>query len=344
MGRRGRVVEIHPYTPEFKTGACHGMPNAAYHAHSSISLSKLGVYLDSPLFFKGRYITGELPNEETDALRRGSAQHVYTLEGLEEFHREFAIVEDLPFRSKEEKAAAIDQLNSILTDPLSPGELSALVSMKKDDVLKLFLSRPGKSRIESSELETIRAVDRAVKAHPIASQLLSVGVPEVSFRSAFNDKAGFSIQCRTDWLNPYGCEISEGRPYMADLKTVKTLDRWDKNYFNFGYWLQWPFYRETMRAAVGEYPAERMYLIVAETDWPNRVVVRVPDPADDELAMREIARGFAGITRSIKSQDWNEPGWDQLQIQSLKGWAERTLDQKHDSKVIEPSEQPSITG
>lgn len=336
-------MDLQICTPEFTAGACYGMPNDEYHSNKAISLSKLKLFLESPRLFQGKYITDEMPTVESDALRRGSAQHVYTLEGLDAFNGEFCVIGDLPFRSKDDKAASICYLNDILDDPLPQDKLADLIKMKKDEVFGFFSSLPGKTRVTRDELDTIRKVDKAVKAHPIARDLLAMGIPEVSFRSEYNKSAGFAIQCRTDWLNVLGCETSEGEGYLVDLKTVASMDRWDKNYFNLGYWMQWPFYCETMKAAVGEYPAKRMYYIVAETSWPHRVIVRMPNPDERDMAMSEIERGFQGLTHSIQHDDWNEPGWDQLQIQTLDGWAERVVSKKTDRHIIDDGSQPSLS-
>ena len=334
-------MSLKQYDPKiFKSGACVGMPNAVYHSNPAISLSKIKVFLESPEIFEGQYLTGELERRESDALRRGSAQHVFTLEGEQTFAKEFAVLPELNWRSKADKLESACLLNSNLYEPLPESSIEPLASGKRDDILAFFSDQAGPSYVTNEEIETVRAVDAAIKAHPLAAALLAQGTAEVSFRSAVG-KLGFAVQCRTDWLNEDGCTASDDEPYMLDLKTVASLDRWDKNFQDLGYWMQWPFYCKTMEAAFGQLVAQRGYFVVAETQWPYRVRVCQPDPEDWGYAMSEIERGFNGIARCLKTGIWKSPDWDKLQIQGLPGWARHRIEAQ---QALAAEKEPTLLG
>ena len=337
--------DIPQYGPNFTAGVCTGMPNVAYHADPAVSLSKLKVYLDNPLEYWGKFVSGESSGIEKDPFRIGSANHCYLLEGEDAFWRQFAVVEDLKFIGKENKERAVRALNSTLLNPLPEERILPVATLSKDSILEFFEGHPGKTRITDSELSEVRAVTEAVRAHPLASRLLSSGLPEVTFRSSPSPTLGFAVQCRPDWLSTQGCDVSEGEPFIADLKTVESLDRWQRNWDSLLYALQWPFYCEVMKAAVGERIATRCYFIVAEKQWPNRVRVMPPDPDEWGSAMAAIDRGFRGIAYSMKTGQWEEPGWDKLQVQSSSRWVLRKLEGDAGySRMVDLDEQPSLTG
>lgn len=338
-------MDIPKYTPDFTHGCCIGMPNGTYHANKAVSLSKLKVFLNSRRHYEGQYLTGEHDRPESDALRKGSAQHAYTLEGGDAFNADFAVVGELGFKNGEEKWESIKRLNSILIEPLDHSALEPLQKFKKDDIIAFFVDMPGKSRVTQDEADTILSVDEAVKAHPIASQLLAAGYAEVSFRSLVSEKLGYAVQCRTDWFNPDGCTASDGLPYFADLKTVASLDRWDKAWYDFGYHLQWPFYREVQKVSCGKIVAERCYFIVAETQWPFRVIVRTPNEQDWDHDMMQVERGILGMAQAFKDKDFNDPHWDKTQVQSpLKPWQRHEIENAGEVLLLESPEQQSLEG
>lgn len=336
-------LAIQEYEADFETGVCTGMPNAVYHSNTeAISLSKLKLFLESPEIYYGTYITGETPRKETDALRCGSAQHVFSLEGCEAFEREFAVLPELKWRSKADKAETIPLLNSALDEPLADSALEPLYLANKEEILAFFTDFPGRTHLVDNEMEVIKRVDAAIKEHPLAGPLLDAGVPEVTFRSGVSKELGFAVQCRADWINPVGCESSGGQPYLLDLKTVANLDRWERNFLDCGYWLQWPYYCNVMQAVCGERPAKLMFFVVAETQWPWRVRVRVPDSQDWQPALQEIERGFRGISYARKNNAWQEPGADLAQVQSLPAWKRTQLEIGGAAERLTPGELETL--
>ena len=126
----------------------------------------------------------------------------------------------------------------------------------------------------------------SVQLHPLASQLLAAGKPELTWR--VQPSGSLSLQCRTDWFNPAGCELSGGRPYVADLKTVESLDsdafrNFERACFSFGYHRQAGFYLPLITEITGG-PVFDFFFIAVEKAEPYGVAVyRLSDAA--------IARG-----------------------------------------------------
>ena len=89
-------------------------------------------------------------------------------------------------------------------------------------------------------------------------------------------------------FNPAGCELSGGRPYVADLKTVESLDsdafrNFERACFSFGYHRQAGFYLPLITEITGS-PVFDFFFIAVEKVEPFGVAVyRLSDAA--------IARG-----------------------------------------------------
>jgi hypothetical protein len=238
--------------------------HAQYHANAAVSHSKLEVFRRRPRLYQMRYVTRELPAPEpTAAFRIGSATHCAVLEP-EKFPTLYAQrPEGIDRRTKEGKAA-----------------------------WESFTAQhSGKDFLDAEEWAQISAMMEAVRANPLASQLLAQGTPELSWRV---ETGAIPLQCRTDWFNPKGCELSAGRPYVADLKTIESLDAdafrsFERAAFTYGYHRQAGFYLPLITEIIGA-PVTDFFFIAVEKQAPYGVAVfRLTDEAvatgqDESLA------------------------------------------------------------
>ena len=233
--------------------------NEAYHSNTAISHSKLELFRRRPISYYRRFVAKTLARPEaTEAFRIGSAAHCAVLEA-DEFYARYAMrPEGIDRRTKDGKAA--------------------FAQFEAENV--------GKVIIGSDELGDVREMAAAVNNHPLASQLLSAGKPELSWR--VEPRGSLALQCRTDWFNAVGCELSQGRPYVADLKTVESLDsdafrNFERACFAFGYHRQAGFYLPLITEITGS-PVFDFFFIAVEKVEPFGVAVyRLSDAA--------IARG-----------------------------------------------------
>ena len=221
--------------------------NSQYHSNAAISHSKLEIFRKRPRLYQMRYVTKELPSPEpTAAFRIGSAVHCAVLEKVH-FEERYALRPDgIDRRTKDGKVA-----------------------------WETFCSQnAGKEILDSEEWKQVHTMQTAVVENPLVSQLLSNGSPELSWRL---QSRAVPVQCRTDWFSREGCALSDGRPYVADLKTVDSLDAdsfrsFERSAFTFGYHRQAGFYLDLISESLG-FPVTDFYFIVIEKLAPYGVSV-----------------------------------------------------------------------
>jgi len=264
-----------------------------YHSNTAISHSKLECYRRRPALYFKKYIAKTLAQpEESTAFRLGSAVHCAILEE-KEFAARYVQKPDLERRTKEGKAAY--------------AEFAA--------------QHEGKTLLDAEELAQVVAMREAVAAHPIASMLLADGLPETTWRKEQKNALG-ALQCRTDWFSSLGCEMTNGEPYIVDIKTVESLDsdafrNFERSAFNYGYHRQAGFYIPLINEF--KWSVTRMYYIAVEKCEPYGVAVY--KLSDDAIArgQEENIADLIRLKRSIEDNNWPniEPVLHEL---SLPAW------------------------
>ena len=247
-----------------------------YHAHRAVSHSKLECYRRRPQMYYRRYISQTVPAPEaTLANKIGSALHCAVLE-QDQFGWRYITKPDIDRRTKEGKIA--------------------FAAFEAENV--------GKIVIAGDEHDQVCSMFDAVNVHKLASQLLSKGTAEVTWRTG----GAMPLQCRTDWFNPAGCELSGGRPYVADLKTVESLDdeafsNFEKAVFRYGYHRQAGFYLPLITEILGS-PVFDFFFIAVEKVEPFGVAVyRLSDDAVARGQDESIA-DLRGIRACMDSGVW----------------------------------------
>ena len=253
--------------------------NEQYHANPAISHSKLECYRRRPALYYKKYIAKTLPQpEESGAFRLGSAVHCTVLEP-KQFDARYVRKPECDRRTKEGK--------------IQFAEFSA--------------QHAGKTFLDGDELDQVGAMREAVAAHPIASQLLADGMPETTWRQPQSNALG-ALQCRTDWFSSLGCEISEGEPYVLDIKTVESLDsdafrNFERAAFSYGYHRQAGFYLPLINE-IFKRPVTRMYYVAVEKVEPFGVAVY--KLSDDAVArgQDENIADLVRLRRSLETNEW----------------------------------------
>lgn len=181
--------------------------NREYRQREGISKSSLEYFKKSPLHFK---YAEEHPKEDTPSLLFGRAAHKYILE-KEHFFDEFAIAPKIDRRTTQGRLDWMD-----FTDNLN-----------------------GRDVITEEQFETIKEMDAAIDAYPLARQLLT-GVHESSY-FWIDAPTGEICKCRPDCLTEY-----EGKPYISDYKTADSCADgcFERNVKRFSYRLQAGQYTE----------------------------------------------------------------------------------------------------
>ena len=253
--------------------------NEQYHANEAISHSKLELFRRRPISYYRRFIAKTVARPETtEAFRIGSAAHCAVLEP-DQFWQRYALRPDgIDRRTKDGKAAF--------------AEFEA--------------ANVGKTVITQDEAGAVQEMTAAVQHHPLASQLLAAGSPELSWR--VEPVGGMALQCRTDWYNSAGCELSGGRPYVADLKTVESLDsdafrNFERACFNFGYHRQAGFYLPLITEIIGS-PVFDFFFIAVEKAEPYGVAVYRLSDAATARGHDETITDLLRLQNCIKSEQW----------------------------------------
>ena len=250
-----------------------------YHSNTAVSHSKLELFRRRPISYFRRFIAKTVARPETtEAFRIGSAAHCAVLEPDEFRNRYAQRPEGIDRRTKDGK--------------------TAFAQFEAENV--------GKVIIDSGELGDVREMTAAVQHHPLASQLLAAGSSELSWR--VEPVGDMALQCRTDWFNSAGCELSGGRPYVMDLKTVESLDadafrNFERACFSFGYHRQAGFYLPLISEITGV-PVFDFFFVAVEKAEPYGVAVYRLSDAAVARGHDETITDLISLNRSIKTQQW----------------------------------------
>ena len=251
----------------------------AYHANTAISHSKLECYRRRPALYFKKYVTKTLAQpEESTAFRIGSAVHCAVLEE-KEFALRYVQKPEIERRSKEGKAAY--------------AEFEA--------------QHVGKTLLDADELAQVVAMREAIAAHPLASQLLGDGLAETTWRKEQPNALG-ALQCRTDWFSSLGCELSDGKPYALDIKTVESLDsdafrNFERAAFNYGYHRQAGFYLPLINE-IFQWSVAKMYYVAVEKCEPYGVAVYTLSDEAVAKGQDENIADLVRLKRSLETGDW----------------------------------------
>jgi exodeoxyribonuclease VIII len=253
--------------------------NEQYHSNDAISHSKLELFRRRPISYYRRFVAKTVARPEaTEAFRLGSAAHCAVLEPATFLDRYTLRPYGIDRRTKEGKIA--------------------FAEFEAENL--------GKTIITAEEASAVREIETAVQNHPLASQLLGAGKPELSWR--VSPANSLALQCRTDWFDPAGCELSQGRPYVADLKTVESLDsdsfrNFERAVFNFGYHRQAGFYLPLITEILGS-PVFDFFFIAVEKVEPYGVAVYRLSDAAIARGQDETVSDLIRLKSCQNSQQW----------------------------------------
>lgn len=168
------------------------------------------------------------------------------------------------------------------------------------------------------EMERVRAMETAVRAHPLAGHMFRSGRPEVSL--FFKDPtSGVSLRSRLDWLDV----DRPGRAVMTDLKTIGTgvdLDSIERAIYDWGYHVSSVQYKEAAMALelAGEDAVSTLVFVCKEPPHLVRVV-QVPHLAL-KVGRAKRRRAIEVFKECTESGRW--PGYDEVTYAGLPGWAQ----------------------
>ena len=245
--------------------------DTSYRQAEGISQSELKPMLVSPAHYKQ---AKEEPNEETDAMRLGTATHLAAFQ-LDHFHDEVVMAPKFDKRTKDGKAGW-ERFQHENAGKLCLGE---------DDYSKCI------------------GMAEAVRSIPLFSTLMQYGSPEASIYADYD--AVTKVKGRVDWLN-------DTANFVIDLKTLgKEANEYNiKNVIkDRGYDFQAAYYMQLLNAL---YPDRvfRFIFVFVESAAPHGVrfveitPLRLLDKVNDiETCLRQLAAAKAsGVWAGYKSE------------------------------------------
>jgi len=281
-------------------GRIEGEPIEIYHATNAVSKSKIDVFRQSPMLYHGRFVTKTVAADEpTEAMIIGSAAGALILEGETAFSSRYAILpDDAPKRPTER------QINA---KKPSPETLEAIAWWS------YFNERTdGKTILTTEQHTLIKRMHQAINLNPEFRMLTASGMPEVTFRIQGQH---FAMQVRPDWFNDEGCALTDGYPYILDLKTIDKLpcdepDRLPWKIADFGYHRQAYLYQEVV-SLVMKFPAgvprPRFFFAFIEKQEPFDSAVVELTETDIEVGQREVTDSLKKLRRCYETGVWASP-------------------------------------
>jgi hypothetical protein len=274
-------------------GKITNLPSADYHSADAVSHSRLEVYRRRPALYRKRYVTRELPSEQSDALEDGICLHALILEGRGAFDQTCVVKpDDAPARPSKKQREAVKK---------SPSTLESIAwwdNFNREASGKIVLNAERRAMIENMAAE--------IALHPQASQLLAGGESEVTWRTTLM-ALPIPVQCRTDKFNEAGCEFSGGRPFVADIKSVDSLDEFaprnfERAFLNFGYHRQVGLYLPLIQDC--QVVCRDWFFIVAEKREPYGVMIYRPNQDAINRGLSETVDDLHGLGHCYERNLW----------------------------------------
>jgi exodeoxyribonuclease VIII len=228
----------------------------------------------------------KIPMPDTPTLIFGRAFHSIVLDGLESFHKNFAVLPDTDRRTKEGKAA-----------------------------YALFCEESGdKDIISVADYEILAEMFSAIAVHPIASKLMLEGRSEMSV--FWTDlETGLPCKFRPD-------RIPDGEHgVILDLKSVRDADvhAFTRAVVNYGYAREAAFYIDGFNA-VSSAKVDAFIFICVEKEKPYRTEVYVLDELFVEDGRREYRRLMQVEAECRKNQFWPNFQYSEIMPIFMPGW------------------------
>ncbi|MFH1146841.1 MAG: PD-(D/E)XK nuclease-like domain-containing protein [Pseudomonadota bacterium] len=243
-------------------GVFENMPAAEYHKITDrISNSYLSRLNICPAAAK-------IKLEETPAMTFGRAFHSFILDGLAAFSRDVAIVPELNRRTNQGKA----------------------------DYEAFQKANEGKAIISQDDLAAIIEMDKAVKSHPLAKNLIGTGTNEVS---VFWDDSFSGLPCKAR------SDKVPGQNTLVDLKKTRgaSAHSFQRSVIDYGYHRQSALYIDGMRKATGD-NYDLFAFIAVEDSEPYRVEVYTLSQDFIEYGRQEYQRLINIESKCREKGEW----------------------------------------
>lgn len=281
-------------------GTIYDEPIAEYHGSNAVSKTRLDVFRRNPELYRRIFVSKTATKPAaTEAMIFGNACGCWALEGVQSYTQRYIILpEDAPKRPTK---AQINAKNPS-TDSLKAMEWWGDFNRRSE----------GKTILTPEDQQLVLRCHEALLRDARWVELTKSGRPEVTFRIQGEH---FPVQCRPDWWNDEGCALSDGYPYIVDLKTIAKLPKDDPDHLpwhiaQYGYHRSAWMYPEVAATALGwarDLPRPRFFLFFVEKEEPYATEMVEFTDTDVEVGEREVTDALVRLQRAIKTGVWVEP-------------------------------------
>lgn len=285
-----------------KCGKIADEPIGQYHAAPAVSVSKMKVFRQSPALYYGRFVTRTIaPPEATPALLFGSAAGCHILEGKPVFDAQYYVI---------------------------PKDIGKVKVAHKEIRESLAAANPGKKEVSFNDMQKILRMDDSIQNHRFAGPMVRACKPEITWRLKGEL---FHMQVRTDGWSDDGCELTDGMPFIGDLKTIPALPDDEPETISgqvADYWYhgqEWTY--RSVVATISKFPEPfkpRFFFWFVEKDEPYGVQVVELDDVAQDLAFRQVKDTLDRMkechTRNFWPHSWLDSWQKQIPSVSLPNY------------------------
>jgi hypothetical protein len=237
----------------------------------------------------------DLPNEKYHASEGVSRSTLVKIDRSIS-HMEHAQAQDAEASTAMIKGSAVHDA-ILLPDTFDAGYMVApkvdrRTKAGKEQLAAFEAASAGKSILSPDDMADVLAMRDAVLSHPIASQVLTDGMPEESFYWV-DESTGTLCKCRTDYRRNDGI--------LVDVKTTRDASpkEFQRSILNFHYHTQAAMYLDGVSACTGQ-TYDTFIFIVVESSAPYAVAVYELDQSAIERGRekyRELLDTYAAYQR-----------------------------------------------
>ena len=309
--------------------------NEEHHAIRALSNSGMKDLAVSPLRYWYLHLNPEPKpeEEETAALRIGSALHCAVLESAETFDSRYVreiVPEDWPVclatvgdikswvGDKGGKTSGVRKEDVIKSALEYMAKIGEFVPILEEEKKRFFAQNQGKTVLKVDEWERVAGMAKALTDEPALRRILDEGKPEVSMVAQDPD-TGVLLKARLDWMNP--------SPVILDLKsfTARRGVSIDKSVadaiFYERYYIQGFVYAYVHKLVTGK--TADFVIAFVESDPPHETRIKLLQPKrgsepnlywlQAQLEVRARIRQYAEYMERFGDAPWR----DQQGVESL---------------------------
>ncbi len=262
----------------------------AYHAAPGVTYHRLRDFInEGPLFYKRRYITGEIPSRPaTDWGELGKAYHLYALDGPEAFT---AKVMQTP--------ATYPATPKKKDDPVEQKPWTMAANFCKDWVEAR--REQGTIVLSADEYAAAEAIGRNCRANPHAARLLGCGWAEITVEQT-EPRFPVPVKGRIDWLASTSTKAEDAWA-IVDVKGTSNFNGFEREALSLDYHRQQAFYRWLVYQEIGKLLP--CYLVAVDKSGSHRCRPYALEKDLLDIGQEKNERDMDNLAAAYAANEWH---------------------------------------